>query len=96
MADVARVGAAWIVHADCQVAATGQLADPDTLTLTWTDPSGNVATYTYGGGEVTRASKGKFYKQFTFDEAGIWTWTWTGTGAVTAVTDGSIQVLGND
>lgn len=60
------------------------LTDPTTISLSVTDPSGNVAAYTYALAEVTRDSVGVYSKSLTADEAGEWIATWTGTGACAA------------
>ena len=58
--------------------------DPTTISLAVTDPSGNVANYTYAGGTVTKDSTGVYSKGIVVDEAGEWVYTFTGTGTVVA------------
>lgn len=61
------------------------LTDPTTVTLTVTDPSGDVTAYTYAAAEVTKDGTGEYSKALACSESGEWTYTWTGTGTVAAV-----------
>lgn len=71
----------------------GAAADPTTLTLEIKDPSGNVTTYTYAGGDITKSSTGVYYKVLpVYDEAGRWDWEWQAAGAVNVVSHGSRYV----
>ena len=58
--------------------------DPTTVTLTVTDPSGDVTQYEYPA-TVARDSVGVFSKGLACPEAGEWVYSFTGTGAVAAV-----------
>jgi hypothetical protein len=64
---------------------SGVLTDPTTVTLTVTDPSSNVSTYTYALAQVTNSSTGIYYYDLTVDEAGLWKTKWTGTGTCISV-----------
>ena len=70
----------------------GTPTDPTTVTLVVTTPAGVATTYTYGAGEVTRASAGAFYRDVALGAAGIWTWRWVGTGAAAGVDEGTLTV----
>ena len=71
----------------------GELADPTELTLEIWDPSGNKATYTYTGADITRESIGVFTYNLAYDEAGVWLWEIQTSGAIKpVVTHGSITV----
>lgn len=59
--------------------------DPSTITLHVTDPSANIATYTYGAAQLIKESTGVFYRDEIVDEAGEWHWRMVGTGTVDAV-----------
>jgi hypothetical protein len=59
----------------------GAAIDPTTITLKTMDPSGNIATYTYAGGTVTKAAVGSYYKDVDADEEGDWHCWWESTGS---------------
>ena len=59
----------------------GNLVDPGTITLKVMDPSGNIDSYTYSGGDVTKASQGSYYKDVSADEEGDWHCWWLSTGS---------------
>ena len=54
--------------------------DPTTVALKVMDPSGNVDTYTYALGQVTKSSTGNYYKDVNADEEGDWHCWWESTG----------------
>ena len=61
--------------------AGGAAVDPDTISLTVRDPSGNETTYTYGGlGTIAKDSVGNYHQDVTTDEEGFWYYEWQGTG----------------
>jgi hypothetical protein len=72
--------------------ASDVLTDPTTIALEVQDPSGNTASYTYAGAEITKNSTGTYSKQITFDEAGWWVYEWAATGTVVAVEGNKIYV----
>jgi hypothetical protein len=73
--------------------ADGAVANPTTISLVVRDPSGNEATYTYGGaGTITKGSTGIYHQGITTDEEGVWVYQWTGTGAVVTVDEGWFNV----
>lgn len=84
------------VKVSCTFAVAGTLTDPTAVTLKVKDPSGNVDTYTYGGGTVTKASTGSYYKAIVVDEAGFWNVQWTGTGSAAGVDEGGFRVTASD
>lgn len=61
------------------------LADPTTVELELSSPSGVTTTYTYPA-TISKASTGIYYVEpVTWDEAGEWRAKWTGTGNVAQV-----------
>jgi hypothetical protein len=57
-------------------------ADPATVSLAFSDPSGNSLTYDYGSDpEVVKNSTGSYYVELSIDEAGDWFYRWYSTGA---------------
>lgn len=54
----------------------GAAADPESISLVLTAPSGAVSTYAYPGA-ITRESLGNFKYEFVPDESRAWRWTWT-------------------
>lgn len=70
----------------------GTATDPTTVSLAVTDPSGNVDTYTWAGGTVTKSATGVFYKDVTVDEDGVWEFKWTGTGTAADIATGTFTV----
>lgn len=77
------LGTAVLLECTFQVSSTN--TDPSTITLAITDPGGNVDSYTYGGGTVTKDATGQFSKEITPDERGYWKYTWIGTGSCAVV-----------
>lgn len=71
---------------------TGALADPTTVTLKVRDPDGVTDTYTYSGASITRDALGKFSKQVTLDQAGVWAYHWKGTGTVVITDENTVEV----
>lgn len=58
----------------------GALADPATLTLTVTTPSGVATIYTYPtDSQVVKLSTGLFYAEFVLTEIGLWEYLWSTT-----------------
>lgn len=68
-------------------------ADPSTVTLRVTDPTGIVSTYTYADAEIDQSEVGKYFKEVVCSIAGEWSYTWIGTGAVPDVEHGSFTVF---
>lgn len=65
--------------------ATGDLADPTTLSFVVTQPDGTETTYTYADGQLTKSSTGVFYRDILFDQGGLWVIRQAATGAVAQV-----------
>lgn len=74
---------------------SGVPTDPDTISLTVTDPTQVSTTYTYSA-TVTKTGTGVYAKDITCTSAGTWTYEWTGTGAVTDAVAGTWEVLEAD
>lgn len=66
----------------------GSPTDPDTVTLTVTDPDGTTTSPA-----VTKTAVGVYEADVTVDTAGTWTYVWEGTGAAADVEDGSFEVF---
>ncbi|MCA8966663.1 MAG: hypothetical protein KDC48_17415 [Planctomycetes bacterium] len=62
------------------------------MTLYVNDPSGNVDTYTYSGGTITKSATGVYTKTIALDEAGVWLYLWVTTGTAAAAEEGSLSV----
>lgn len=76
--------------------AEGAAADPTTVTLRITKPSGAVITDNYGSpSAIARTGTGTYYYDATLDEVGSWRWQWEGTGAVGVIEPGQLEVRGN-
>jgi hypothetical protein len=56
---------------------TGTVIDPSIVDLRVRDPSGNVDSFSLGGGTVTKQSTGNFYRDVFLDEAVFWLWDCT-------------------
>ncbi len=52
-----------------------------------------ATSYTYAGTTVTKDSTGRFSKQITVDEAGVWEVAFVGTGAVAKTERLKFEVL---
>ena len=67
--------------------------DPTTVVVKIKDPSGNVATSTYGvDAAVVKDSTGNYHIDLDIDESGIWHHRWTGTGTIVAAGEADISV----
>lgn len=72
--------------------ANGQLADPDSIVLTITDPASVVTTYHFADpgsdpDEIVKDAVGKYHFRFTVPDgaaAGMWNVMWVGAGAAVA------------
>ena len=67
---------------------SGVPTDPGTVTLTVTDPAGNITLYA----SATRVSAGVYTQDVPATLDGIWTYEWIGTGAATDVQAGTWTV----
>jgi hypothetical protein len=86
----------------------GQLADPDSVVLTITDPTGDATTYNYTAGgtdpdEIIKDSPGKYRFNFMVPDSaapGLWNVMWVGAGSSIAngaqVTPSSFRLFGVD
>jgi hypothetical protein len=74
---------------------TGTLVDPTTVSLSVLDPSGNTDTYTFAGGQITKASTGVYRKDVEVDEIGEWRYKWTSTGTGQGGEPGEFVVEGH-
>ena len=72
--------------------SSGNLANPTSLDLTVTDPSGNVTSVAIGG--LTAVSTGVYTYALTVDEAGIWTYQWVAAGNGVAFTTTEYVIVG--
>lgn len=78
--------------------SAGALADPTTVTVVVTDPSGTATTYVVTSGQITRASTGNYTIAIPCSPAvtgvdGLWSYVWIGSGAVSDVQPGTWRVL---
>ena len=75
------------VELTAQTSVQGVLTDPTAITLTVTDPLGDVYTYNWPSpSTLVRVSQGSFSLDFSPNISGLWSFEWSSTGAV--VTDG--------
>jgi len=65
----------------------GTLADPTTVTLKVTPPSGVTVAYTWAAAQVIRDSVGAFHYDLSVTEAGQWFYRWEATGAASQAAD---------
>lgn len=72
--------------------SAGTPTDPTTISLSITDPTGAVTTYTYAASQITKTSTGVYTKDIACSIDGTWTYEWTGTGAVADVVAGTWEV----
>lgn len=59
---------------------TYEYADPDTVVLTITSPSGVESTKSLAGGTVVKVTLGIFYAKVSTTEPGTWVLEWSTTG----------------
>jgi len=90
-------GSEYLEGATVRVQATfavgGSNTDPTTVTLKVKDPSGNIDSYTYALGQVTKGATGVYYKDVQPDETGTWIYRWIGTGAAAGVAETAFKVV---
>jgi len=69
-------------------------ADPSVITFLVMSGAGTVASYQFagGGGSITRAGVGAYYKDITVDVYGDWTYRSIGTGGVQAAEEWQFSV----
>lgn len=73
--------------------ATGQPADPTTITLKYVAPGGTVQSAVYPNAMITRVSTGVYSAELdSTGKAGPWTVEWIGTGAVQAIAAASWMI----
>ena len=72
-------------------ALTGALVDPTTVTLSLTDPGGNVSVVS--GTDIVHDSTGIYHYDWTGNQAGNWTIRFQGTGTVVAASVPATVVL---
>jgi len=58
--------------------------DPTIVELDIQDPSGNDSFFDYAGGNVTKETTGKFFRDIFVDEPGQWWYRYFGSGTVIA------------
>lgn len=76
--------------------SAGNVADPTTVSVIYTSPSGTTTTKTYiTDSEVVKDSTGKYHIDITIDEAGMWYYRWEGTGTLVAAVESFIAVRRN-
>ena len=56
--------------------------DPTTITLKIKTPAAVTTTYTYALGEITKSATGRYYRDVTLDQVGVWYYRFEGAGAV--------------
>ena len=71
---------------------TGSYTDPDIVTLWVRDPGGNIDTYNYTSGTVSKETDGKFFKDIFVDESGQWWYEVFGTGTALAADEAYFMV----
>lgn len=75
--------------------SNGVPADPTTISLVVTDPTGTVTTYIVTAGQIVRTALGIYTIGIACTAAaqGLWSYVWIGTGAVSDVQPGTWRVL---
>ena len=71
---------------------TGSYTDPLIVTLWVRDPGGNIDTYNYTSGTVSKETTGKFFKDIFVDEPGQWWYECFGTGIALAADENYFMV----
>lgn len=74
---------------------TGAAADPTTVSLELKKPDGTDVVYGYptgADGNLTKETTGRYYRDVSLDQAGLWQWTLAGTGVVETSEQGSFFV----
>jgi|WetSurMetagenome_2_1015567.scaffolds.fasta_scaffold284039_3 hypothetical protein len=74
----------------------GVATDPTTVVFKHKDPSGNIASFTYGGTAsntaLTKLTTGTYALSWTLDEEGLWCYRWEGSGTIQAAEEGMLSV----
>jgi len=75
------------------IESSGLAGDPDTVSVSYIDPSGNVTTKVYGvDAEVIKDGVGDYHIDINADEAGTWYHRWFGTGNIQAAQEQHFDV----
>lgn len=64
-------------------------ADPTTVSLTVTDPTGAQTTYAYNPGSIVRDGTGQYHQDVPTTVVGVWSYEWAGTGTASDVQAGT-------
>jgi hypothetical protein len=67
--------------------------DPTTVSLIVTDNLGNITTYLYNPGTITRTGTGAYSQPVTVGTDGLWSYVWIGTGTVSEANPGTLRVF---
>ena len=74
----------------------GADTDPTNVYFKIKDPSGTIATYTYGGTAsntlLAQDNTGDFHIDLTLDEAGVWHYRFVGTGGLDGAEEAKLLV----
>ena len=71
---------------------TGTYTDPDIVTFSVRNPSGNIDTYNFTSGTVSKEADGKFLVDIFVNESGQWWYEAFGTGTALAADEGYFLV----
>ncbi len=71
----------------CNVQSMGAAADPSRIVLRVKKPDGTVAVFDSDAGAVQRESKGRWYADVPFDQAGVWHFRWETSAPNGAIED---------
>jgi hypothetical protein len=63
---------------------TGIAVDPTIIDLDVRDPSGNIGSFTFAGGGVSKQAAGLFFRDVFINEHGQWWYRFFGSGTVIA------------
>ncbi len=86
LGDLVRVSGAFTDSA-------GAAQDPNAVLFSFTDPSGNTSTYTYGVDvELVKDDTGDYHVDVDCDECGVFWWRWYSTGSGQAADEGRFYV----
>jgi hypothetical protein len=80
------------VRISCAFTSAGVATDPTAIVCKVKKPDGTITTATYALSQVSKASTGNYYYDFTIDQVGSHWYRFAGTGTVVAAAEGEFLV----
>lgn len=80
------------VRLSARFEVSGADTDPTTITLMVKNLYDAAISYTFAGGEVSKLTTGRYYRDVKLNHSGDWFYRWEGTGTVEAAAEKTLHV----